>query len=58
MDNDKVSHREYMVWAKTEYKNDWKYAYEQMCLTVKHQHTIKKTNRRTNNELYKKTFYF
>ena len=25
----------YMVWAKTEYKNDWKYAYEHMCLTGK-----------------------
>ena len=24
-----------MVWAKTEYKKDWKYAYEQMCLTGK-----------------------
>ena len=30
MDNDKVSHREYMVWAKTEKKKDWKDAYEQM----------------------------
>jgi len=35
MDSDKVRHREYMLWAKTEYKKDWKYAYEHMCLTGK-----------------------
>lgn len=34
-DEDKARHREFMVWAKTEYKKDWKYAYEQMCLTGK-----------------------
>jgi hypothetical protein len=32
-DNEQVRHREFMVWAKTEYKKDWKYAYEHMCHT-------------------------
>tara|TARA_B100000941_G_C28491408_1_gene548168 strand:+ start:820 stop:990 length:171 start_codon:yes stop_codon:yes gene_type:complete len=34
-DENKIRHREYMVWAKTEYKKDWKYAYDRMCLTGK-----------------------